>query len=211
MINIKNLNKKFGNKVLFNNLCLSIEGAKLTFIYGESGSGKTTLLNIIGLIEPYDSGEIIYNDKLIVTSKDKRFMRRDKIGFIFQDFGLIENETVRQNFNLLYKTKKLKDKDYQITKVLNSVGLNDFLSRPIYELSGGEQQRVAIAKIILKDPNIILADEPTASLDEENKDMVISHLRKMSNNGKTVIVVTHDKSLFSTKDCVINLDEIKNV
>lgn len=211
MINIKNLNKKFGNKVLFNNLCLSIEGAKLTFIYGESGSGKTTLLNIIGLIEPYDSGEIIYNDKLIVTSKDKRFMRRDKIGFIFQDFGLIENETVRQNFNLLYKTKKLKDKDYQITKVLNSVGLNDFLSRPIYELSGGEQQRVAIAKIILKDPDIILADEPTASLDEENKDMVISHLRKMSNNGKTVIVVTHDKSLFSTKDCVINLDEIKNV
>lgn len=210
MIEIKNLNKKFGNKILFNNLSLTLCDSKLTFIYGESGSGKTTLLNIIGLIESYDNGEVFYDGKLIVNSKEKRLMRRDKIGFIFQDFGLIENETVKDNFNLLYKTKKLKDADNLINDSLNKVGLNGFIDRPIYELSGGEQQRIAIAKIILKDPNIILADEPTASLDIDNKQIVMNYLRKMAEEGKTVVIVTHDKTLFADEDCVINLDEIKN-
>lgn len=209
MIEIKNLYKKFGSKVLFDNLNINIETSKMTFMYGESGCGKTTLINMIGLIEKYDQGEIIYDGYIPKSNKDIRIMRRDKIGFIFQDFGLIENETVKDNFNLLYKRKLDKKNDGKIMDCLNILGLKDYIDRPIHELSGGEQQRVAIAKIIYKDPDIILADEPTASLDDDNKRVVLNYLKQLSQKGKTVIIVTHDKSILDYGDNHLDLDLIK--
>lgn len=209
MIEIKNLYKKFGSKVLFDNLNINIESSKMTFMYGESGCGKTTLINTIGLIEKYDQGEIIYDGYIPKSNKDIRIMRRDKIGFIFQDFGLIENETVKDNFNLLYKRKLDKKNDGKIMDCLNILGLKDYIDRPIHELSGGEQQRVAIAKIIYKDPDIILADEPTASLDDDNKRVVLNYLKQLSQKGKTVIIVTHDKSILNYGDNHLDLDLIK--
>lgn len=209
MIEIKNLCKKFGSKVLFDNLNINIESSKMTFMYGESGCGKTTLINMIGLIEKYDQGQIIYDGYIPKSNKDIRLMRRDKIGFIFQDFGLIENETVKDNFNLLYKRKLDKKNDEKIMDCLNILGLKDYIDRPIHELSGGEQQRVAIAKIIYKDPDIILADEPTASLDDDNKRVVLNYLKQLSKKGKTVIIVTHDKSILDYGDNHLDLDLIK--
>lgn len=162
-IRIKNLCKSYGKNELFKNFNLKITSGKINCLYGTSGCGKTTILDIIGLIEPYQSGEIYYDGKRILKTSQKRKMLREKIGFIFQDFGLIENETVAQNFNLVYKIKTMKNKDKRIKSTLKKLGLDNMFNREVYELSGGEQQRVAIAKVLLKNPDLVLADEPTAS------------------------------------------------
>lgn len=207
MIELKNIKKKFGKKILFDGLSLNIESKKLTYIYGASGCGKTTLLNIIGLIEEYDDGEILYDGKEIKKKSEIRKMLQSKIGFVFQDFGLIENETVKNNLMLMYGIKK-KD-SHIINKALEKVGLEDFEDRMVYELSGGEQQRVAIAKLLIKNPEIILADEPTASLDDANKEIVLRYLKEFANNGKAVVIVSHDKDVLNYADCIIDLGVYK--
>lgn len=204
-IEISNLSKSFGKHVLFDNINLNIEEGKITCLYGTSGCGKTTILNILGLVEPYDSGEIKYNGKIIKSRKDTLNFLRNDVGFIFQDFGLLENETVWGNMQIVYKIKKMKDAKIKIEQVLNELNLSDMLNRKVYELSGGEQQRIAIAKMILKDPDLILADEPTASLDDDNKQIVLSMLRMLQQKGKTVIIVSHDEQVRNFSDIAINL------
>ena len=208
-IRIKNLCKSYGKNELFKNFNLKITSGKINCLYGTSGCGKTTILDIIGLIEPYQSGEIYYDGKRILKTSQKRKMLREKIGFIFQDFGLIENETVAQNFNLVYKIKTMKNKDKRIKSTLKKLGLDNMFNREVYELSGGEQQRVAIAKVLLKNPDLVLADEPTASLDIENKNDVLKMLRKFSDSGKTVIIVSHDQEIIDFADVKYNLAELK--
>lgn len=208
-IEIKNLNKNFGNLVLFDNLNLEIESNKVTCIYGTSGCGKTTIIDIIGLIEKFNSGTVLYDGIAIKGKNDVRNMLREKIGFIFQDFGLIENETVYQNMKMVYKVRKLKDQRTTIDNLLNDLNLENMLDRKVFELSGGEQQRVAIAKTILKNPDIILADEPTASLDTENKKIVLTMLRDFVDSGKTVIIVSHDSEILEYADIIIDLAEVK--
>ncbi|MEG0240709.1 ATP-binding cassette domain-containing protein [Anaerorhabdus sp.] len=208
-IEIKNLNKNFGNHVLFDNLNLEIESNKVTCIYGKSGCGKTTIIDIIGLIEKFNSGTVLYDGIAIKGKNDVRNMLREKIGFIFQDFGLIENETVYQNMKMVYKVRKLKDQRTTIDNLLHDLNLENMLDRKVFELSGGEQQRVAIAKTILKNPDIILADEPTASLDTENKKIVLTMLRDFVDSGKTVIIVSHDSEILEYADIIIDLAEVK--
>lgn len=208
-ISIKGLNKSFGKLVLFNDFNVEISGNKITCIHGVSGCGKTTLLDIIGLIEPYQSGIITYDGKEIKKESDKRKMLQNEIGFIFQDFGLIENETVKDNMFIVKKIRKMKNAESQITKTLENLQLPIHLNRKIYELSGGEQQRLAIAKIILKDPNLILADEPTASVDAENKQIILNLLRQLANQGKTVIIVTHDQEVKNFADEQIDLSALR--
>ncbi len=209
-IEIKNLHKQYGNLVIFDGLNLVIPDKKMTCIYGKSGCGKTTLLDIIGFLEPYQSGTIFYDDSVILSKKQQQNMLRKDIGFIFQDYGLIENETVEQNLLLVYKIEKDKDRKEHIKEVLNSLQLDEcILKKKVYELSGGEQQRVTIAKILLKDPTLILADEPTASLDPENKDIVLFYLRKFVDNGKTVVIVSHDQEVTKIADVLIDLKKLK--
>lgn len=208
-IKVKDLCKSFGNLTLFDHLTLEIPEKEITCIYGTSGCGKTTLLDIIGFIEPYQSGKIFYDGKQVRNKASQRKMLRDNIGFIFQDFGLIESETIINNLKIVKKIKKMPHKEKRIKEVLNSLQLDMDLNRKVYELSGGEQQRLAIAKIILKDPDLILADEPTASLDLGNKEIILNLLKQFSTEGKTVIIVTHDKDTIEIADNKIDLSKVK--
>lgn len=208
-IKVKDLCKSFGNLILFDHLTLEIPEKEITCIYGTSGCGKTTLLDIIGFIEPYQSGKIFYDGKQVRNKASQRKMLRDNIGFIFQDFGLIESETIINNLKIVKKIKKISHKEKRIKEVLNSLQLDMDLNRKVYELSGGEQQRLAIAKIILKNPDLILADEPTASLDLGNKEIILNLLKQFSTEGKTVIIVTHDKDTIEIADNKIDLSKVK--
>lgn len=207
-IYISNLKKSYGQNVIFNGISLSISDNSVTCLFGSSGCGKTTLINIIGQIEEYDSGKIVYDNKEI-TNKDRKAFLREKVGFIFQNFGLLENETVYENMMMVYKIKKLKNPRRVINEMLKRFNLEDMIDRPVYELSGGEQQRVAIAKVFLKDPDLVLADEPTASLDDDNKDIVLAMIDELRRSGKTIIIVSHDKKIRDFCDVAIDIEDLK--
>lgn len=189
MIEIKNLDKSYGEKNIFDNYSISIPDTSLTIITGPSGCGKSTLLNIIGRLEDYDNGEILLNGINIKDIKRYKYFR-DYVGFLFQNFALLENKTVEENLKII---KKRSRTDISIDAVLESVGLADKKYKKVYKLSGGEQQRVALARVILKKCDIVLADEPTASLDDENGKLVMELLCEFAKQGKTVIMVTHKK------------------
>lgn len=202
-IKIQELKKTYGNLEIFDNFNIEIQSAALTCLYGGSGCGKTTLLNRIGMIEPYDSGNIYYDGIKISRQKDIQHYLAYKIGFIFQNFGLVDNLTVIQNIKISKQNKHLSD--CQINEALNKFGLIDILNKKIFELSGGEQQRVALTKVYLKNVDLILADEPTASLDEENANLVMNTLREFARLGKTIVIVSHDKNIRDFCDYSYNI------
>ncbi|WP_128609883.1 ABC transporter ATP-binding protein [Clostridium haemolyticum] len=196
IIKLVNVKKKFGSHAIFENLNLNVEENDFVAIVGKSGKGKTTLLNMIGCIEPITSGEInvcgIKNPN--INKKSGSQLLRNKISFLFQNYALVDDETVNFNLDIALRfTKSSKSEKATLKKdALKMVGLSGYESRKVYELSGGEQQRIAIARAILKPSNLVLADEPTGSLDPENRDIVLKLLSKMNEMGKTIIVVTHD-------------------
>lgn len=197
MIEIINMNKAFGEKRIFANFNLTVKPGEFIGIVGKSGQGKTTLLNIIGTLEEPDSGIIKIMDKDIRKKKFKRLLLREHLGFIFQNFALIDNLSVTENLEVALKYKKMQktQKISAISLVLKEVGLADYENEKVHTLSGGEQQRVAIARLLLKNPSLILADEPTGSLDLENRDTVVGIFKKLNDQGKTIIMVTHDTDL----------------
>lgn len=199
IVEIKCLTKKFNEKEVFANLNLVFPKNKIVGILGESGSGKTTLLNIIGLIENETSGEVIINGRKNpkINSRQSEKVLREQITFLFQNFALIDDQTVLYNLEIALKfvKKTSSEKHALIKKTLKSVGLEGYERNKIYELSGGEQQRIALARALLKPSQLILADEPTGSLDDKNKKNVMSLLLQLKEKGKSVIVVTHDKEL----------------
>lgn len=199
IIEVNNLTKCYNNKVILEKFSLRVNTGEMIAINGCSGKGKSTLLNIIGLIENFDEGELTIAgiEKLRPNTPQAMKVIRDEIGYLFQNFALIDNETVEFNLKIAMKYAGLNNKDKMINmeKVLDKVGLNGYLNRKVYELSGGEQQRVAIARLMLKPCNIILADEPTGSLDEENRDNILNILKYLNKQGKTVIIVTHDETV----------------
>ncbi len=192
MITGSNITKRFGDRVLFDHLNFVIEDGEFVCFSGPSGKGKTTLLHIIGLIEPVDEGEIRIDGKLWKKSRERREFFREKVGFLFQNFALIENRTVRENLELIRKKNRTSE---TIPEVLKRVGMEDKEDQKVYTLSGGEQQRVALARLFLKKCSIILADEPTGSLDAGNAETVMKILTDLNREGKTVILVTHDEKI----------------
>ena len=202
MIEIKNMNKSFGDKVIFKDFNLEIKDQEFVVLSGKSGSGKTTLLNIIGGIEKVDSGEVYVDNQDITKEKNLLDYFRYTVGFLFQNFALIERETVYKNLKLV---KKRCRTDISIEEALEMVGLSDKKDQKVYTLSGGEQQRVALARLLIKKCKLILADEPTGSLDRENANMVISILKEYQKMGKTVCLVTHDDYIKTLGDRVVNL------
>lgn len=209
MIEIKNLNKSFKENQVFINFNCQIKDGFMTAIIGKSGSGKSTLLNMIGLLDLDYQGEILYdniNIKNLKENKQTEFIRNN-INYLFQNYALIDNETVEQNLllTLAYEKISKKEKLNKINTVLTKVGLDNFNDKKIYTLSGGEQQRIALARTIIKKGNIILADEPTGNLDEENKNQVLNILKELKKLGKTIIIVTHDLSIANECDEIIKL------
>ncbi|MBP3338501.1 MAG: ATP-binding cassette domain-containing protein [Lachnospiraceae bacterium] len=188
MIEIKNLQKAFEDNVIFKDYNLTIEDGAFAVIKGNSGCGKTTLLNMIGAIEPIDDGQIIIDGLDLDVNKNRRKYFGDVVGFLFQNFALIDNKTVRQNLEII---KKKNRSEVTIEDALRRVGLSDKIDEKVYKLSGGEQQRIALARLMIKSCKLILADEPTGSLDKENARKVMEILKSLNEEGKTIVMVTH--------------------
>lgn len=189
MIELKNIRKSFDDCVLFKNLNLTISDGEFAVLIGASGCGKTTLLDIIAGIEPTDSGEVLVDGVNILKRKNRLAYYQTKLGMCFQNFALIENMTVRKNLELVQKKSR---SDMSLDDALNRVGMTDYLDKKVCTLSGGEQQRIALARLMVKKCSIILADEPTGSLDAYNAAKVMGILSDLNAMGKTVVMVTHD-------------------
>lgn len=209
MIRCSNIEKSFGKTKLFENYNLEIKLGEFVCIYGKSGSGKTTLLNMIGTLEKYDSGIIEYliNSKVYNAKQSYRVIRNEFVNYIFQNFALLQDKTVCYNLKFVMQDLKIskQEKLNKIKNELNKIGLIDKLDSFVYELSGGEQQRIALVRSLLKSGDILLADEPTGSLDETNKQIVMEMLVDMHRNGKTIVVVTHDDDFKKFATRVIEL------
>ncbi|QZT29134.1 putative bacteriocin export ABC transporter [Streptococcus suis] len=210
MIEIRNLQKQFSNRMILEKINLTFEDGKIYALIGKSGSGKSTLLNIIAKLIPYEDGVVEYGGKDIKKINEHIFYR-DYLGYLFQHFGLIENESIGQNLELGFIGQKLSKKDKLVRKleVLEKVNLSHLtLDQKIYELSGGEAQRVALAKIFLKNPPLILADEPTASLDPVNSREVIELLTSLKTEDKIIIIATHNPAVWEKADVVVRMEDL---
>ncbi|HEL0020417.1 ATP-binding cassette domain-containing protein [Streptococcus equi subsp. zooepidemicus] len=198
MIEIKQLSKHYGKKKIYDKISLTFEANRSYALVGPSGSGKTTLLNAIARLEKPDSGQILVNGQDIWSMKEQDYFKR-YLGYVFQNYALIEEETVYDNLKILAPKPK-------IVEALHSVGLDSsFLSQNIYELSGGQAQRVAIARLLLKKACIILADEPTGALDKETGDEIIELLLSLVSPDTVLIFATHDPNVFSRVDDIIDI------
>lgn len=189
MIKLENVSKSFGDRKLFSGLDLEIADGEFVVFTGSSGCGKTTLLNMIGGLEKVDEGRVQIDGRDISKRSEQLWLFGEKIGFLFQNFALSEKKTVRENLEFVKKKARSRT---TIEDALSQVGLSGRMDSSIYTLSGGEQQRVAIARLMVKKCDIVLADEPTGSLDRKNAETVVSLLKKLCDEGKTVVMVTHD-------------------
>lgn len=210
MIKIEHLAKSFGERTVFQDINLQFAAGKVYALIGNSGCGKTTLLNMIAKLESYDEGKILYKEKDIKTIKSTIFFRNE-LGYLFQNFGLLDNETVSSNLDLGLINRKCnrKEKENYKKEVLARVGLSHIhLEQKVYELSGGEAQRVALAKIILKNPPLILADELTAALDPITSQEIMKILLTMKNQNRLIIIATHNPDIWNQADEVINLNRL---
>ncbi len=210
MIKIEHLAKSFGERTVFQDINLQFAAGKVYALIGNSGCGKTTLLNILAKLEPYDKGSISYRGQELKQIKSHHFFKNE-LGYLFQNFGLLENETVAANLELGLIGQKLtkQEKKQREEEVLEKVGLNYLtLDQKIYELSGGEAQRVALAKVILKDPPLILADELTAALDPETSQEIKNLLLSLKKPDRLMIIATHNPVIWEKADEVIRLNTI---
>lgn len=216
MVELKSVSKNYfeGNTkhIVLNNFELYIPEGEIIILFGKSGSGKSTLLNIISGIDVPDSGSVTI-DKTDITKlseKERTLIRRKKIGFIFQFFNLIPTLTVKENLQLPLELNNADDQENKINTILTEVGLLDRADTYPDKLSGGEQQRISIARALIHNPDIILADEPTGNLDYETSLQIIDLLdRVVKKKGKTMIMVTHSKDVIGLADRIISLKEGK--
>lgn len=201
LIKINNLNKEFGKVKALNNINLSVYEGEWLAIMGPSGSGKSTLLNILSLMDTPSSGEYILDNENLeqMDEEQKITLRREKIGLVFQQFHLIPYLNALENVMLSqYYHSSVDEEDAKM--VLEKVGLSHRLTHLPSQLSGGEQQRVCIARALINNPKLLLADEPTGNLDEANEQIVLQTLQKLKNEGKTIVLITHNPDLAKFAD-----------
>lgn len=215
---VNKLQKKYYKEkikiTVLDNLSVSFDKGKFYAIVGESGAGKSTLLKCISLLCPIDAGLITINDIDISKLNDNELseIRLNEIGMIFQDYNLLNYLSSLENVMLpllMYKDKNISQCKQMASKILEYVGLEKRENHYPKELSGGEQQRVAIARALVNNPSIILADEPTGNLDKKNKMIILKLLRKIADNNKCVVVVTHDSDVLQFADKILSLADRK--
>ena len=205
------VSKNYKGHTVLDDMSIAVSEGEMVAITGKSGSGKTTVLNILGLLETPDRGTVrLFGENSPGTMSLKaNQLLRFRLAYLFQNYALIDNETVDYNLKVAqaYARGTRRDKQKLKAEALQRVGLRDAGRRKVYELSGGEQQRVAIARILLKPCDLVLADEPTGSLDDENRDEVLRMLRELNESGKTIVLVTHDQRVAESCSRVIELGE----
>ncbi len=193
LLELKNVSKIYGELHALDHVNISVERGEWLAIMGPSGSGKSTMMNIIGALDKASEGEILLDGENIATKSDRELtnIRRDKIGLIFQQFHLVSYLTAVENVMLSQYYHSVPD-EKEALEALERVGLADRAHHYPSQLSGGEQQRVCVARALINYPEIILADEPTGNLDEKNEEIVVELFRKLHEDGTTLVVVTHN-------------------
>lgn len=212
MIKAQNIKKSFGNLEVLKGINLEIPKGKIHSIVGASGAGKTTLLQILGTLSKPDSGEIFFNDKNISTFSEKELakFRNQEIGFVFQFHHLLPEFTALENVCIpAFIAKKSKaEAEKRALELLEYLGLTDRIEHKPSELSGGEKQRVAVARALVNSPSVVLADEPSGNLDSSNRDELHELLFKLRDDfGQTFIIVTHDDNFADRSDKIIHIKD----
>lgn len=213
MIKLGNINKTYHSKAssfqALYDVSLHVDEGEMVAIMGRSGCGKTTLLNIMGLMDRMDSGSYHLDgvDAQKVSAYDASLLRNQKIGFIYQTFNLITDFTSFENVEMPmgYAGVPRKERRVRAEQLLSSVGLSEKMRNKPGELSGGERQRVAIARALVNSPKVILADEPTGNLDEKNGSDILELLRKLNDDGVTIVLVTHDEAIARSANRIVRM------
>ena len=217
MINLHNITKQYitmknGEKesvTILDNINYKIYPEKMNVIVGKSGVGKTTLLQIIGLLDNPTDGEYWWNDKKINFKRDSKLadIRNKKIGFIFQDYELIDKMTVRENIAIpLMVAGKYRREKKRIEALAKKLGIFEILDSKVINISGGEKQRTAVARALIIHPKLVIADEPTSSLDDENAKKVIWMLKEIvARTNASIVIATHDKRIADEADNILEL------
>lgn len=201
MLEVQNIKKiyrsRFGKNELeaLKSINFTVEAGEYIAIMGESGSGKTTLLNILALLDRPTSGKIILMGKDLQEIKDSEMakFRRENLGFVFQDFNLLDNFTVKENIllPLVLSDEKISVMEEKLLKIAKKLSVSDLLNKYPYEISGGQKQRTAIARALISDPKILLADEPTGALDSNSTRELLKVFKDLNQDGETILMVTH--------------------
>ena len=185
-----------GNQVeALKNLNFSVEDGEYVAIMGESGSGKTTLLNILAALDKPTAGNVMLNGRNIVDIKEKEIsaFRRDNLGFVFQDFNLLDNFSLKDNIllPLVLAGESIREMEQRLIPVAKKLGISELLEKYPYEVSGGQKQRAAVARALITNPQLILADEPTGALDSKATDKLLQLFNDINGEGQTILMVTH--------------------
>ena len=216
ILKVDGVNRRFhvGSEVVnvLKGVSMTVERGTFNLLLGPSGSGKTTLLNILGTLDSPNEGEVVFEDKnmLALSSSEQDLLRRTRLGYIFQSVALMSNMTAYENVDLFLRINgyEAKTRDQRIKDVMGFVGLEKRMHHYPAQMSGGEQQRVAIARSIAHKPKLILADEPTAELDTATGLKVVSLFKDMIvQNGVTIIMCTHDRSLMTYADHIFEMED----
>jgi cell division transport system ATP-binding protein len=211
IIRMFHVHKNYGSKKALIDITLEVAKNEFIFISGPSGAGKTTLLKLLYLGETTSEGQVLIDGLNLSRISQKRIpLLRRKFGIIFQDYKLIATKSVFDNIAIVLEAigKKRRFIEKKVKSVLRTVGMEERLQAPPLSLSGGEQQRIAVARAVVGDPKIILADEPTGNLDEDSANIIFNLLKKFHTRGATIIVATHDKELIrKTGGRVIHLNQ----
>lgn len=208
MIDVLAVSKQRGGRMLWEDLSFTVAPGEVVALTGPSGCGKSTLLDCVGHIDRVDSGTItIGGVDAGPSARRARLLRRDHIGYLFQDFGLVHDATVGANVDLARPTGRGRRRSTSTAAALERVGLGGRSTHRAYELSGGEQQRVALARLLVKEPSVILADEPTSALDDGNAAMVLDRLAAFAADGAAVLIATHAPSVTARAARVVTLHD----
>ena len=216
MKQLKNIVKVYNTKKnheyeALHKVSATIKDGEMVAVIGKSGAGKSTLLHILACIDSYQDGEYKIDGTLVKDLSERQYakLRNEKIGMVMQDFALVEDFTALENvmIPLNFSKKKISDKKGKALAALRSVGIEELAKKPCNKLSGGQKQRVAIARAIVNEPSMILADEPTGALDSKTSAEIMELFKSLNNQGRTVVIVTHDPKVAEQCGRVIEISD----